>query len=974
MLSLGKPDGARSRGKDRRMNKYKRVFLLLRLLSSLIILGTILFVFFPVYQNMSKPKSDLAVSFLMKNDDPYAWFKKHEKIREPVSDKEQVLFADEQILDQLVLERIYHKSIVLEQVFDGMKEEDAKIQQLSALTGISYSGYSGKTYQDLSSKDEVSQKIREQYKAKTGKAWKFYGEGIILSSLEHIIVLQKGRDYNGTMELSSGSLTLPYRGSFEITAAGIGTDAKADFQLNLTSKGEDTFEKYGLEAIFPAYYVMKSPLYQLYYFAGDFSAYQPDLPAIHELMPTIMKHKILYTKQNNEQAYWQWYYPQLEKILENAKDDSITYASESGSDGEFYVQNKKIFRKNSDTESKEFFIKGVNLGAALPGKAFTEFPQDKEVYLEWFAAMAKMNANTVRVYTLFPPVFYEALYEFNQNRTEPLYLFQEIWPEENPTDSNYLAKDYNITYQKEIKNIVDAIHGNSNIPERQYRSYGLYRFDVSRYLLGYLVGREMEPEEVMKTDGLNQNYMYQGDYIYSEAEASPTESWLAASCDYVLQMEAGYASRPMVGIVSWPTLDSISHDSEWNVAGDKTLQYNDSAVVDINHIAVNTDKVSGFFGAYHIYPNYPDFMNNDTKYAKYQDDQGQFRYGGYLKEFMETNSKYPAIVAEYGISTSMYTAHYNPNGYNHGGLSEEEQADGIIRMTKAIIAEEYAGAIIFEWMDEWAKKTWITEPYMIPYSRNAFWHNAMDPEQNYGLIAFRSNQNIGEELSVLLDNTQIQESVGIKTVRGGQDESYLYLDLEFAADVSKTSNFTLAISTESEKAGADYPEFVIQYKEKPELLVNPGYNWIKGHYMAKEYEIAKYEQLIQQTNNENTDKNGVFTPSLSQNLSNLHVGSFSIPQNQIQIDKNHVMIRLPYGLLGISDPSTLSILSDDKEQIPTAQDSIGIKKNDKIKYTITYGGKNASFVQTLIPWKVPEVNSIQKKSFEKIGAFFGEIK
>jgi len=909
----------------------------------------------------------------MDNSEKYEWFKSHEKIQESNLGNAQLIFADEQILDQQFLESIYHKPIVLERLFYEMNEDNNKIQQLSAFTGINYTGYSGKTYQDLSSSDEVPQKLIEQYEKLTGNKWMFYGEGIIISSLENIIILQKGLDYKGTMMLSADSAKISYMGNFEITSGSIETKAVANFNLNLTSKGKDLFENYNLKATFPAYYVMNSPLYNLYYFTGDYSAYQPDLPAIHELLPTIMKNKIFYTKQNNEQVYWQWYYPQLMEIIGDAKSEGLTATSEAASYNNFYVQNKKIYMKNSNTESKGFFIKGVNLGAALPGKAFTEFPQSKGVYLNWFAEMAAMNVNTVRVYTLFPPAFYEALYEFNKNNSEPIYLFQEIWPEENPTNSNYLDAEYNIIYQKEIKNVVDAIHGNGNIAKRQYRAYGLYRFDVSEYLLGYLVGREMEPEEVLATDTLNNGYIYRGEYIYSEADASPTESWLATSCDYVLQIEARYNSQPMVGIVSWPTLDPITHDSEWNLAGDKALQYDDSAVVDIDHIAVNSDKVTGFFGAYHIYPNYPDFMNNDTEYANYEDDLGQFRYGGYLQDFMEQNSKYPAVVAEYGISTSMYTAHYNPDGYNHGGLSEEEQADGIIRMTNAIISEGYAGAIIFEWMDEWTKKTWITEPYMIPYNRNLYWHNAMDPEQNYGLVAYKTNQNILNELSVVYQNDKNNEYDGIETVLAGQDESYIYLDINFAKAVSANLNFTIAISTDSEKSGVDYSEFVISYNQKPELLVNPGYNWIKGHFTAGNFDFSVYEELIQLTNNKSIAKNGTYLPSKSQNLSNLLMGSFDIPQNQIQIENNHVIFRLPYGLLGISDPSSLYILSDDKERIPKSQDLISIKNNNKIKYAITYGEKSYSFEQTLTPWTIPMVTSIQKKSFEKISDFFGQI-
>lgn len=92
-----------------------------------------------------------------------------------------------------------------------------------------------------------------------------------------------------------------------------------------------------------------------------------------------------------------------------------------------------------------------------------------------------------------------------------------------------------------------------------------------------------------------------------------------------------------------------------------------------------------------------------------------------FKEFIQEHTKYPALVAgEFGLPTGMGNAHTNPDGLHHGGLTEEQQGEGIVRMMKTIKAEGYAGGLIFEWMDEWAKKTWMTEPFMIPYDRHIF--------------------------------------------------------------------------------------------------------------------------------------------------------------------------------------------------------------------------------------------------------------
>jgi len=952
------------------MNKYKAVFWILRSISIIILLGTILLLVIPIGMNLLKPDSNLKVNVLIKDNAKYEWLMKHEKIKESNFSDAQLVFADEQILDTKYLENVKHKTIVMENLFTDLNEKATKTKQLSDFVGVSYSGYSGKTFLDLADKKEVPQKLIEQYEKNTGKIWSFYGEGIIIYSLENIVVLQRGSDYEGSLSLVTDTENIPYTGDFEITSGSSLTKQTAAFHISLNAKGKSNLDQYNLKSDFPAAYAMSSPLYNIYYYTGNFGTDISMLTVAYEFMPEIMKNKVLYDSRNGERAYWKWYYPSVVNVLVGAENNKSDFSGELTSADKFYVVDKSIYIKDN-AEGKEFFIKGVNLGAALPGKAFTEFPLDKSVYTGWLNEMAEMNVNTVRIYTLFPPAFYEALYEFNEGRAEPIYLLQEIWPEENPANLNYLDAEYNNVYQTEIQNVVDAIHGNGNIPERSTRAYGLYRFDVSKYLLAYLVGREMEPAEVLATDTLNKGYKYNGTYVYSGENASPTESWLAESCDFALQLEATYHNMPLVGIVSWPTLDALTHDSEWNSSGNKLLQYNDSAVVDINHIDVNSQKISGFFGAYHIYPNYPDFMNNDTEYAKYTDEQGVFRYGGYLQAFMEQNTKYPAVVAEYGISTSMYTAHYNPDSYNHGGLNEVEQGNGIIRMTKAIKKEGYAGAIIFEWMDEWAKKTWTTEPYIIPFNRNVFWHNAMDPEQNYGIIAYKTNENILNELTTVYQN---EGSNQIKTIQVGQDESYIYLSFDFAAKLSADQKFSVLLSTASEKSGSDYWEFLINYGQNPQILVNPAYNWLNGYFMAKNNDFSKYEQLIQLTNRENTSKDGSYVPNMYQNLSDLSIGSFNISKNQISLDQNHVIFRIPYGLIGISDPSSDTILSDEKVLIPTGQDAVKTKKITQIKYEFDYEGKRYTFVQKLKSWNTPTVTAVRKESFQMISDFFRQLK
>jgi tetratricopeptide (TPR) repeat protein len=84
-----------------------------------------------------------------------------------------------------------------------------------------------------------------------------------------------------------------------------------------------------------------------------------------------------------------------------------------------------------------FYIRGVNLGAAMPGRFPSEFP-DSATYAGWISGMAEMGANTVRVYTLHPPSFYQALAAHNAAHPDrPLRLLHGVWAELPPDDHYY---------------------------------------------------------------------------------------------------------------------------------------------------------------------------------------------------------------------------------------------------------------------------------------------------------------------------------------------------------------------------------------------------------------------------------------------------------------------------------------------------------------------------------------------------------
>ncbi len=405
----------------------------------------------------------------------------------------------------------------------------------------------------------------------------------------------------------------------------------------------------------------------------------------------------LYKQGSNDELYWRIFDPWIDNLMEKHADNQ-TYAFTSPEKTVFSIQNRQFYQTVPGGDTTPFYIKGVNLGTALPGTWFTEPPERERLYYQWFKSMKGMHLNTLRIYTLLPPSFYRAFRKYNLEHTDdPLFLIQEIWPEENPPDKDYLEPQYDERYRNEIILNIDALHGEGNIQHRLHQSWGNYANDVTPWLIGYLIGRELEPEEVYETNHRNPAFIYTGSFV-SAPRGPATEAWLASMVDHAISYETKtYGKSHPMGIVSWPLLDPQHHPVEWT---DPRLQGKtpptDKIEMDINRLVVENNSFGGLFGAYHIYPNYPDFMNNQASYANYKDSKGVFRYGGYLNEFIRTQVKYPAIVAEYGISTSAAEAHHSPDGYHHGGLSEESQAEGIIRMTEAIRNEGYSGSIIFE--------------------------------------------------------------------------------------------------------------------------------------------------------------------------------------------------------------------------------------------------------------------------------------
>jgi hypothetical protein len=227
-----------------------------------------------------------------------------------------------------------------------------------------------------------------------------------------------------------------------------------------------------------------------------------------------------------------------------------------------YFEILKTQRKKNK-EWKPVFLKGVNLGVALPGKFPSEFSTDFELYSEWLNKIGEMNSNVIRTYTILPPVFYEALTDYNLKFSDkPLYLLQGVWATV-PKNHDYWDDDYTYNFKKEIKDVIDVIHGNAVLEKKAGKASGIYVSDVSGYTIAYLLGREWEPEGVKITNQSNTINSFSGEFI-SVPEGTPMEIWLGKMMNFALKYETlQYENQHPVSFVNWLPLDPMYHNSEF---------------------------------------------------------------------------------------------------------------------------------------------------------------------------------------------------------------------------------------------------------------------------------------------------------------------------------------------------------------------------------------------------------------------------
>lgn len=703
------------------------------------------------------------------------------------------------------------------------------------------------------------------------------------------------------------------------------------------------------------------------------------------LAPFGIKQLSIFTREKTENE-------SVEKTGEEYSDPESGLSFRFKADGDYI----NIYRKG---EWKDLFMTGVNIGASEPSLFPGELTISYETYLRWFKSISEMNCNCIRVYTAMRPQFYLALKDFNSTADNPLYLFQGIWVNED--DISRLGDVYSenekilADFKKDAVTMVDIIHGSATVPESPGEASGTYHADVSRWLAGWIIGIEWDPNLVINTNEQHPDMRdFDGDYLYTQA-ATPFEAFLCRAGDALITHETEkYQFQAPLAFTNWITTDPLTHPNEPHYDEDK--------------VSVNTENIKfrnygpGMFASYHIYPYYPDSLNYQEDYlAQTKDDGTPDTYSAYLKDLRMVHTM-PILVAEFGIPTSRGMGHESVMGYNQGKVDENAQGDMLIDMFNSIQKERYAGGLVFTWQDEWFKRTWNNVMFDIA-DRRPFWSNIQTTEQNFGVMAF----DPGEKYTICYPDGDLSDWSGIEpTVKTDQgelfvqsDERYVYIMVKAEGYDFNNDTLYIPINTIAGQGNTKAPDYNLMFDDGADFLIklhgaSDSHIYVDRYYDAFYYHFVESRILSDFPLQKDADKkdSGVFNEMLMCYGYHLTVKGTGkeIPDKAYETGKLQygnanpdsedyasltdfccsdagVEIRIPWQLLNVMDPSSKQQMSDFRNDLVfTPQEyeafdfGFGFAKN-KEKLSLSFGGS-----YSYEPWNIPKWHERFKPAYYEL--------
>lgn len=431
--------------------------------------------------------------------------------------------------------------------------------------------------------------------------------------------------------------------------------------------------------------------------------------------------------------------------------------------------------KNKTWETMTF--KGLELNAFTPGYEKFKTDVSKKEVLKWLEEIDELNVNLIKIPYIQPPNFYAAIYEYNLDKEEPIYLMHEVMLDEKAILKNYDAFDKEIlkNIKKDLKKTINVIHGQALLFNNKRSHRGLYLKDVSKYNLGFIVGTNTNSEIVTLTSAkYKDKTSYKGEY-FSVKDGNAFEVFIGEILDAGAKYEGKkYKQASLYSYLTSVETDSFEYKQESNLT--KFARINIEKIIPV--------KTDNLFVSYKYYPGELEFL--EYEYSEVIPEEPVFSPSIHKKHLARLNDFYelPLVISDTGISSSRARSKVDQiNGFNRGGFSEKEQGQRIVTILDNIYTTGSAGAILGTWQDDWTRlmSSSLIQDYL-DKNNSSYWHDLQSSDESFGLLKFEAG---GKEEKIYLDGefsdwdaTEPILSEGKTKLKVRSDLTYLYLLIE----------------------------------------------------------------------------------------------------------------------------------------------------------------------------------------------------
>jgi len=253
------------------------------------------------------------------------------------------------------------------------------------------------------------------------------------------------------------------------------------------------------------------------------------------------------------------------------------------------------------------------------------------------------------------------------------------------------------------------------------------------------------------------------------------------------------------------------------------------------------------------------------------------------------------------------------------------------------------GALIFEWIDEWTKASWITAPVSTTPDRRYLWHDVTNPEQNFGLITFDQGEPDYSHWEPESRNGYIEK------VESAFDNEFFYCRLTLSESPADNKKIIIGYDTYGSDIGESVLPDGVTISNRAEFALGISLPDTARLYVTEAYDtfgiwhgVSGDEQLYHSVVSDGAPWKLVRWKNNSGENDIYEIGKLGIGYmdgektslDAVTVDNNTIEIRVPWTLLNFTDPSAVEVLDDDRST--TMRETA---KSDGIALTVSCGGQ-----------------------------------